>query len=221
MCSPFADITLVCGLIKPSAHTNTRFLADNKHSFRVSRGSSQKSLTAKAVDVVTASAVNTTGVLVLLNGLAPGTAINQRLGQRTHFTSGALDVNSTVTATTGTDQFSRFLVVLDKQPNGAAFAITDVLTAVSVIAPINLSNRNRFVVYVDQKFHLNASAEPGSQKSFHCRMPAFVTSYNTGTAGTIADITTNALYFVAIGDNVAGVTAASDTIVSRLFFRDN
>jgi hypothetical protein len=52
-------------------------------------------------------------------------------------------------------------------------------------------------------------------------MPAFVTLYNTGTAGTIADITTNALYFVAIGDNVAGVTAATDTIVSRLFFRDN
>jgi hypothetical protein len=206
----------------PTSSVSLRIFADKRKYNRArSQNSTSKSSIAKATDVVTASAINTTGVLVLLNGLAPGTAINQRLGQRTHFTSGALDVNSSVTATTGTDQFSRFLVVLDHQPNGAAPAITDVLTAVGVIAPINLSNRNRFVVVVDKKFHLNASAEPGSQKSFHCRMPAFVTTYNTGTAGTIADITSNSLYFIGIGDNAAGVTAASDTIVSRLFFKDN
>jgi hypothetical protein len=191
-----------------------------RRSYKV-KSSSSKSSIAKAVDIVATVAVNTTGSLTLLNGLTPGTAINQRFGQRVHFTSGALDVNSSVTATTGTDQFSRFLVVIDRQPNGAAPVITDVLTAVSVIAPINLSNRNRFIVVADRKFHLNASAEPGSQRSFHLGMPAFVTNFNTGTAGTIADISTNSMYFIAIGDNAAGVTAASDTVVSRLFFKDN
>ena len=105
-----------------------------------------------------------------------------------------------VRTVTGIDQFHRYLIVRDKQANGGALAVTDVLDSVSVSAMLNLSNQHRFVILHDELVHLNAFAEPGSQVPFqrNFRVDSLV-QYNSGTAGTVADIATNSLYFIFIG----------------------
>lgn len=126
-----------------------------------------------------------------------------------------------VKAPTGIDQFHRYLIVRDKQSNGGALAVTDVLNSVSVSAPLNLSNQHRFVILYDELVHLNASAEPGSQvplqRQFHVDS---LVQYNSGTTGTVADIATNSLYFIYVGSVAPGTEDGSATGTIRLRFTD-
>jgi hypothetical protein len=168
-----------------------------------------------------AIASNTTGAVTLLNGIAPGTSMAQRVGHVIHMSYLDMRCYTTVTAGTGVDQTHRVLLVLDKQCNGAAPAVTDVLTYASTMSPYNLYNRKRFLILMDRTFNLNAVAQGGSHKSWnvHKSIPYEVT-YNAGTAGTVADIITNSLYLVIVGSEAAGVTAGTSNVYSRLRFSD-
>lgn len=178
----------------------------------------------KYVDTDLASACDTAGSLMLLNGLAPGTAVNQRLGRRVTTVKLGIRLANVVTAGTGSDQFQRIVVVRDKQPNGAAPLATDFLiSAPSLVqGQRNLNNAMRFVYEFDRTFHLNASAEPGSQRETVLDLPiGVVTQYNSGTAGTVADIATNSYYILLVGSQAPGVTAGSATGSCRCYFSDN
>jgi hypothetical protein len=170
--------------------------------------------------VAAAQACDTTGALNLLNGVVPGTAVNERLGRAIELESLELHLQDTVTGGTGVDQFHRILIVADRQPNGAALAITDVLDSVSVVSPINLANRARFTILWDEFHHLNATAEAGSQKAFYLSksMKNLRVIFNSGVAGTIADIATNSVYILTIGSVGAGATAGSCTYRARIYY---
>ncbi len=126
-----------------------------------------------------------------------------------------------VTPSTGVDQFVRYMVVLDKQPNGLTPAWTDVLVSTSVQSQLNLSNQSRFRVLLDRLVYLNAAAEPGSgsDQSFSLSL-GDVVQYNSGTAGTVADIATNSLYLFTLSTAPAGQTAGLSTGVARLRYTD-
>lgn len=176
----------------------------------------------KFVDVTQNVDANTTGGIQLLNGVVPGTAATQRIGRMIHLKALELYVLSKVTLTTGVDQFFRLLAVFDKQTNGAALAITDVLESVGTVSHRNLSYIDRFDILYDSTFHLNASAEPDSQKVTRVNIPlrGKITRYNTGTAGTVADITHGSLYFIVIGSEEPGVSDGNAAVVSRVIFTD-
>lgn len=158
---------------------------------------------------------------MLLNGCAPGSALNQRVGRHINMIRAEFSTRTGVTATTGIDQDARFLVVLDKQPNGDAPAVTDILDAVTALSQPNLAYSERFKILADRVFELNASAEPGSRRYVRMTVPLNkVVTYNSGTAGTIADISTNSLYFVQIGSVAAGATAGNVYGQCRLRFSD-
>ncbi len=176
--------------------------------------------TQKAITGTPISNCDTTGQLVLLNATIPGTSIDRRLAQRIYLTSGMLFAEAKVTANTGLDQFQRVMIVIDHQPNGATPAIMDVLVSATTYSQVNLNNRHRFTVVADKHYHLNAAAEPDSQKNFSMKLPALLTSYNAGSAGTIADIATNAVYVLTLGSEPAGNTAGSCRISYRYFFKD-
>jgi hypothetical protein len=153
---------------------------------------------------------NSTGAISLLNGIAPGFTIDGRLGRVVTLKQIKLDVQALVTPVTGVDQYNRFLVVYDHQPNGAALTILQVLNSVNVISARNFDNSARFEVLCDELHHLNASAEPDSNISFKVKIRRpLQTVFNSGTAGTIADIATGSLYVISIGSEVAGGTAGS------------
>ncbi len=168
-----------------------------------------------------ALACDTTGTISLLNGIAPGTAVNERLGRIVVLDKLKLLIQDQVTPATGVDQFHRLLVVADKQPNGAALAITDVLDSVSTVAMPNLANRARFRILYDDLHQLNATGEPFSQRTYSLSIPLNLrVVYNAGVAGTVADIATNSLYFITIGSVAAGATAGSTTYQSRTSFHN-
>jgi hypothetical protein len=162
---------------------------------------------------------DTTGGVQLLNGIALGTALDQRLGREVR--CGLLRGNllSYVTAATGVDQIHRILLVWDKQPNGAALAILDVLDATTVYAQQNIANTSRFKILWDVFHALNASAEPGSLKAIEVSIPIKkVAIYNSGGAGTVADIATGSLYLISLGNIAPGATAGGVAGTLRLTF---
>jgi hypothetical protein len=167
-------------------------------------------------------AVNTTGAVFLLDGFVPGTAIDQRLGRTVTLDCLEALIQDQVTSGTGVDQYHRILFVYDKQPNGAAFVITDVLDTTNTVSFPNLANRARFDILYDDLHHLNASAEPGSERTYSIRIPLNRrVIFNAGTAGTVADIVTGSLYILVLGNVAAGSTAGTLDIMARLFFHNS
>lgn len=175
----------------------------------------------KAVDTTISQVADTTGAVTLLNGIARGDDINQRVGRRVRLASLQASIVNYVTPTTGIDQTHRCLIVYDKQSNGVAPAITDVLVSASTVAMPNLDNRQRFVILYDKLMHLNASAEPGSMVAFKIskRLPYGV-QFNSGDAGTVADIQTGGLFFITIGSVAAGGTAGTFSGRIRVRYTD-
>lgn len=174
----------------------------------------------KSVDVSISQVSDTVGAITLLNGVARGDDIDQRIARKVSSHALELRLHRSVVSPGGTRQISRVLVVLDKQANGASPAITDVLVSASPYSLYNRNNSLRFHILYDDSVCLNAV---GDSDSFvfttECLSLKFVQIFNSGDAGTIADITTNALYLITVGTEVAGATAG--TVVGRtryLFF---
>lgn len=175
----------------------------------------------KSVDTSNALATDTTGAIALLNGIVPGVGFSQRVGRQVRCHGLDLNVKCAVTAGTGVDQTVRCLVVQDRQSNGAAPLITDVLTAVGTVTFPNLINQARFKILRDVVLDLNATAEAGSIKSFRLRLPLkAVTQFNDGVAGTVADIVTNSIFVMVMGSIVAGALASTSTVNCRYRFSD-
>jgi hypothetical protein len=176
----------------------------------------------KSVDVGQDFAVNTTGAIYLLNGLIPGVDYNDRIGRKVRVVGITINLRSYVQAGTGIDQGHRYIIFIDHQANGTAPSIEDLLMSVGPESQFNRDYEKAFSVLYDRRFILNASGEAGSNKEWLIDIPSrFITWYNTGTAGTVADIVTNALYLVAVGSIAAGDTDGSCSMRSRVFFTDS
>lgn len=176
----------------------------------------------KSVDTNVNTAADTTGGVTLLNGMARGDDINQRQGRQVTLRSIELRLLSRVAPGTGIDQRHRILIVYDRQTNGAAPAITDILSSANVLYPRNLENRQRFRILFDRLHTLNASGEPGSGRIFkwYRRLNHPVT-FNAGAAGTVADIQTGSLYAIVFGTEAPGGTAGIVSGIVRVRYSDN
>ena len=119
------------------------------------------SLELKSVDVSISQVSDTTGAITLLNGVARGDDVNQRIGRRSRHAL-ELRLHRSVVSPSGTRQISRVLVVLDKQANATTPAITDVLVTASPYALYNRDNASRFHVLYDNSVCLNAVTDSGS-----------------------------------------------------------
>lgn len=177
----------------------------------------------KSVDVSANLAADTTSAVQLLNGIARGDEINERTGREVMMRSIQLNVLFKSTIATGVDQQQRLLIVYDRQTNATACTMAQVVSAVSLLSPRNLENRRRFKILFDELVVISqtVAAEEGNQKikRFYRRLRHPVT-FNSGDAGTVADITTGSLYAIAYGSEAAGVTAGTITINSRIRYQD-
>lgn len=181
----------------------------------------------KSVDTaIAAAAVNTAGGLALVNGMARGDDINQRNGREVVMKSIEFKFTVQSTAATGTDQVHRVVIVYDRQANATALTWTDVYGAgYDILSPRNLENRKRFKVLMDRTYSLSSAVATSvggvvmRSDSFYRKLNHPVT-FNSGNAGTIADITTGSLYVLYVGTNVAGVTAGSINGRCRIRYED-
>lgn len=193
---------------------------NRRNNQRRPRSNSSIARELKAVDVSPNTAADTGGAILLLNGIAPGTALDQRVGRQVAMVKLNYHLLCSVTAATGIDQSHRVLVVRDKQPNGVALTIADVLTGGST-SQYNLSNQARFAILMDKRYYLNASGEPGSGLVLDGSIGInAIEQFNGGIAGTVADITTNSLYLIILGTAAPGVTAGIVAGQFRLRYYD-
>lgn len=182
---------------------------------------------------------NTTGQFSLLAAPVPGNDFTNRIGRKVLLKS--LYIRGIVTCeladqdgpTVGASpaQLARMIIFEDKQPNGAAPAVLDLLTSATSQAQLNLNNRDRFKIIRDEQFALEAyaysttatQAVASLSNAFDIKMYIKLNIemiFNAGTAGTIADITSGALYMFWIGNRVAGTDDATAALSCRTRFID-
>ena len=129
--------------------TPSRLLMLKKSVF--SRRQRQARPELKYSDSNISGAINTTGLVTLLHVPVLGTDFTNRIGRKTLiksvFLRGLLSRDLTTASALACQ--CRMILVLDKQPNGAAPAITDILVAANSYSQLNPNNRDRFRVIRD------------------------------------------------------------------------
>lgn len=178
------------------------------------------------LDVAAATYVyDTTGSIALLNTIAQGVTVNQRVGKKIIMKSIQIRGNHYAGAS-GTVAEGAMLIVYDKRPTGALPAITDILNSVSPNAFNNDANSGRFRIVRrrDLTFTGNSTTPATGNEYFDAsdfiklNLPV---TYKAAGTGAIADIEEGALYVVTVGDKVAGATAGGAALGFRTRFLDN
>lgn len=103
------------------------------------------------------------------------------------------------------------IVVLDHQPDGSAFAVTDVLESAGYTQPYNKDKvGSRFRILLDTQVALMNSAPTVTVdvKPFHFKKKLNFTTFYVGNAGTVADLLKNNVSVLMISSQAnVGVTA--------------
>lgn len=180
-------------------------------------------------DVSTTAVATTTGVLTLL--FVPtrtGNTYQDRHGDATVIKS--INLNFTVkpgvtTVTNSYPQWVRCFLFWDNQPNGAVPAGALPLTALTINAMTDPQYSYRFTMIRNWRYQMGSStngmtgADITTLQGHFYKSGLNLISNFSGNAGTIADITTGALYLYVIGDTAA-VSNENPvvTFVSRIKF---
>ena len=69
---------------------------------------------------------------------------------------------------------------------------------------MNMNNRDRFVVLFNKQYAIDQAGGHQSAQMKHYKKMNLQTIFNSGSAGTVADITTGSVYLLIISDNAAG-----------------
>lgn len=147
--------------------------------------------------------------------MAIGASNSQRIGQKITVKSILVDVGIQIPtaslATVGTypdnSDGVKMVLVYDKQANGASCAWSDVFqSSGSANAPYmsrNLGNMDRFDILAEFRTMLNSNEKNADRfvRYIKCNLPV---KYNGGNAGTVADIQTGNIIFMAADENTGG-----------------
>lgn len=161
---------------------------------------------------------------ILLNGMVRGDDISDRDKRIVKLHSIYLKwiIQHNVIDTIG--GVCRIAIVLDKQPNGAAFTSSDLLSDITPIDNVNslrnLSNRKRFKLLKDIRV---TTTSAGSNQSrcgeIYLNLKGITTVFNSGNTGAISDITSNAIYIYYV--STSALNAPEFSYHGRLRFYDN
>lgn len=189
------------------------------------------------------SAFTSAGVLTLLNGLTRGTDSYQRVARRVKLVRvnvrGHIQ-NYQAGAAPGADYLRAFLVY-DRESNGATPALSDILqdttsagaTSTSAYSQVNINNADRFAIVKEWLWGTIHQSNVGGGSTGVDTLPTLSevpfkyskkldldTRFNSGNAGTSADITTGALYLVTCGIQSAANAQYALNIDCRVRFVD-
>lgn len=176
-------------------------------------------------------AVNTTGSVTLINGVATGTDFTDRIGRRTNVTAIQLRgiLGPDVTNNVGTASLLRVMIVEDTQINGGALpVITDILQAATPTAFMNLNNRERFKVHMDETHAFGPINITATSTISPCPGAVGINVYKKVMVPVTFELATNvigaissgALYVVTVGAQAAGVQDGNFTFSARVRFVD-
>jgi len=173
-----------------------------------------------------ATQITTTTQYNLLNGCNIGAGITQRIGRRItikkiHFRywiSHEL-LSSTLEA------YGRIIIVYDKQSNGVAPVLTDIYdmyTGNPATMYRQIDHLSRFTVLYNKNFLLAGEnhGSPTTAIENWNKNVSIPVEYNAGNNGDITDISTGALYMIAIGNTAAGADNVLFNWTCRCAFTD-
>jgi len=189
----------------------------------------------KVADLTVANYVaDTTGAVTLLAVPVLGSDMTNRIGRKIKLKSvyirGLLQRESTAVDTVHDACLCRLMLVYDKQPNGAAPAITDILVTASSISQLNLNNRDRFQILKDKQwvvgpYWTNTVATQSFGIADRVCYPVKIYQkldlemiFNSTNGGTIADVNSGAFYLVTIGHRADG---GSFSLATRVRYLDS
>ena len=175
----------------------------------------------KSVDIPTTPVTfntSTTFWIGLLNGVAPGTARYQRVGNK--ITPQLVDFQAAILNNGTTNMpLCRIALIWDKQPTGVLPTIDDIYQNVTALGAThisgwpsrNMNTTDRFFTVASQDFHLLPnSASSGGKHSSNChfiRSLKHLQQQFKGSDSLLPSISTGALYVVAFAhDAVDGQT---------------
>lgn len=202
------------------------------------RGWSYNTIEKKVQDIAVATyQVNTTGSFTLLCIPVVGADMNARVGRKINIKSvyirGYVGLQAALLSTADSEippQQARMIVFADMQPNAAAPAVTDLLNTATPASHLNLNNRDRFKILADKIFtfdsYINVSTATQSRAGVgvNClRVKCYKkmnleTIFNAVNGGSIADITSGALYMFWIGSQAA--SDANAIVGTRVRYTD-
>lgn len=180
----------------------------------------------KILDPVVSTSYNvtTSASIILLNGIAAGDDSDQRDGRRVTLDSVSIrgDLFYAVTTSAHPADMVRMMLVYDKQANGAAPAITDILINANADSHYNQNNMGRFEVLWDQVWTLPQVPASTTSSVLFPKIKATkrvgrATQYS-GTGNTVASIASGALYLVWVGSQASGANNTVAELSVRTMF---
>lgn len=185
--------------------------------------------------------MNTTGTVTCLNMISTGSSFFNRYGRRIALKSlhfhGIIQNNGN--SNVNTHEYLRFLIVYDRQANGALPALSDILqntdqqanNTTSVFSDLNLNNRERFLILRDYRKEFpmvtgaNAPYYPDGQTPYtlneFIKLKDLLTHYKADSSpAVIGDIATGSLLLVTVGSQAAGADAYKLQCSWRLRFTE-
>lgn len=172
----------------------------------------------KHLEFNAATTSSTTAAFVLLNGCIPGSSGEQRDGQSIKMTSVFVRYNAQVNVA-AIASIHRVMIFTDSQPDAAAPTAANLLdAATNVLSPLNIDYAVRFKVHFDKSFIVNVVSDPLIECERYIKLDEH-TKFNAGTAGTIADITTNSLYMMHMSSEATNTVTFNYYVRTR--FIDN
>lgn len=158
-----------------------------------------------------------TNNIVLLNGIAQGSDVTNRIGRRFNNVSIQMRYTIQTAPTTPVAAAARLMLVFDTQSNGAAPTILQILSSNSTQGPMNLDNRDRFKVIHDITHVVQPSGPEIVYEKYYKKINLETT--NSGTTNTVSSIATGALYLLMIGDLVS--SEAVGFAITRVRYTDD
>jgi len=171
--------------------------------------------------------ISTAGSITHLDIVTQGDTVVQRQGKSWQNTNlqirGILLQDTTAVA----NQVAMY-IVWDRQPNKAAFALTDLLDVAHSSSFMKRENKGRFLVIKKwQRVLIGNSTTPTTGREAiiidkWIRLPAECIAQCTATdaTGAIGNRISGALFFVAVGNNASGTADGKAQIAFRLGFKD-
>lgn len=139
---------------------------------------------------------------ILMNGIAQGTGVSGRIGNKITMTSAQGRISIYVSTAT-TSPSVRCMLVFDSQTNSAVFTGGDLLASaaagVDFLSPLNLNNRERFRILWDRTYTVDTVSTERATFNFYKKMKLPVV-YD-GTGALVDDIQTGSLYLVIMSSD--------------------
>lgn len=137
--------------------------------------------------------------MVLLNPVSTGTKFTERIGTKINIKSISLQGSFKQLTDATNVAYARYLIIYDRQPNGAFPAIGDILqtndTNLAFNSGINMVNKSRFKIIRDKRITVDSGSGLQFAVKEYCK-GNWETEYGTST-NLIGDVRTGAILFVA------------------------